>query len=35
LLGSNRIGQPLMATPAISDGMMFVRAEQDMFAIGR
>ena len=35
LLGTNRIGQALMATPAISDGMMFVRAEQDLFAIGR
>lgn len=35
LLGVNPIGQPLMATPAISSGMMFVRAEQDLFAIGR
>lgn len=35
LLGSNRVGQPLMATPAISDGMMLVRGESDLFAIGR
>jgi outer membrane protein assembly factor BamB len=35
LLGTNHIGQPLMATPAISDGMMLVRGEQDLFAIGR
>jgi outer membrane protein assembly factor BamB len=35
LLGTNRIGQLLMATPAISDGMMFVRAQHDLFAIGR
>ena len=33
--GTNHIGQALMAAPAISDGMMFVRAEQDLFAIGR
>lgn len=35
LLGTNRVGQPLMATPAISDGMMFVRGQHDLFAIGR
>jgi outer membrane protein assembly factor BamB len=35
LLATNSIGQPLMATPAISDGMMFIRGEQDLFAIGR
>ncbi|MDX2034304.1 MAG: PQQ-binding-like beta-propeller repeat protein [Blastocatellia bacterium] len=35
LLGKNAIGQLLMATPALSDGMMFVRAEHDLFAIGR
>jgi outer membrane protein assembly factor BamB len=35
LLGTNPIGEPVMATPAISEGMMFVRAEQDLFAIGR
>jgi outer membrane protein assembly factor BamB len=35
LLGKNGVGQLLMATPAISGGMMFVRAERDLFAIGR
>jgi outer membrane protein assembly factor BamB len=35
LLGKNSVGQLLMATPAISGGMMFVRAENDLFAIGR
>lgn len=35
VLGVNPMGQPLMATPAISDGMMFVRGERDLFAVGR
>jgi len=35
LIGVNPMGQPLMATPAISGGMMFVRAEKDLFAIGK
>ena len=35
VLGVNRMGQPLMATPAISQGTMFVRGEQELFAIGR
>lgn len=35
LLGKNSIGQLLMATPAISGKMMFVRGERDLFAIGR
>jgi hypothetical protein len=30
LLGTNRLGQLLMATPAITGGMMFVRAERDL-----
>jgi outer membrane protein assembly factor BamB len=34
LLGVNPMGQPLMATPAIAGGMIFVRAERDLFAIG-
>jgi len=32
---TNHMGQPLMATPAISDRVMFVRGEQDLFAVGR
>jgi outer membrane protein assembly factor BamB len=35
LIGKNSVGQLLMATPAISGGMMFIRAERDLFAIGR
>jgi outer membrane protein assembly factor BamB len=35
LLGKNGVGQLLMATPAISGGMMFLRAERDLFTIGR
>jgi hypothetical protein len=29
------MGQPLMATPAIAGGMMLVRGERELFAIGR
>ena len=35
LLTRNPMGQPLMATPAISKGMMFVRGERELFAVGR
>jgi len=35
IAGRNPMGQPLMATPAISDGMLFVRGERDLFAVGR
>ena len=35
LLKTNPIGEPLMATPAISDGMIFVRGQYDVFAIAR
>jgi outer membrane protein assembly factor BamB len=35
LLARNPMGQPLMATPAISGGMMLVRGERELFAIGR
>jgi len=35
LLGKNGDGQFLMVTPAISGGMTLVRAERDLFAIGR
>jgi outer membrane protein assembly factor BamB len=34
LVGRNPMGQPLMATPAISGGMLLVRGERDLFAIG-
>ncbi len=35
LLSENRIGELLMSTPALSDGMMYVRAHQHVYAIGR
>jgi outer membrane protein assembly factor BamB len=34
LLGRNPMGQPLMATPAISGRLLLVRGERDLFAIG-
>ena len=35
LLGKNRIGELLMATPALTQGMMIVRAEKHVYAISR
>jgi len=35
LLATNSIGEMLMATPALSDGVMYVRALSTLFAIGR
>ena len=35
LLATNPLGELLMATPAVSSGMMFVRAQHHLFAIGR
>jgi hypothetical protein len=29
------MGEPLMATPALSEGTMFVRGQRHLFAIGR
>jgi outer membrane protein assembly factor BamB len=34
-LGTNSMGELLMATPALSNGVMFVRATDHLFAIGR
>jgi outer membrane protein assembly factor BamB len=34
LIGRNRVGQPIMATPAISGGLLLVRGERDLVAIG-
>jgi len=34
LLATNPMGEVLMATPAISDGMIFVRGQHNVFAIG-
>ena len=33
VLGTNSMGEPLMATPALAGGMMFVRGEKTLFAI--
>ena len=33
LLSTNPMGEPLMATPAISDGMIFVRGQRTLFAV--
>jgi len=35
LLAQNSVGELLMATPALSDGMMFIRAHHHVFAVGR
>ena len=35
LLSKNAMGEPLMSTPALSAGTMFVRGEKHLFAIGR
>ena len=35
LLATNPMGELLMATPALSGGMMFVRTQHHLFAIGR
>ena len=35
LLARMAMGEPLMATPALAQGMMYVRGERRLFAIGR
>lgn len=35
LVTKNTMGQPLMATPAISDGMLIIRGEKTIYAIGQ
>jgi outer membrane protein assembly factor BamB len=34
-IATNRIGELLMATPALSDGVMYVRSSRSLFAVGR
>lgn len=34
LIATNTMGEPLMATPALSDGVMYVRSASTLFAIG-
>ncbi len=33
-IATNSMGELLMATPALSDGVMYVRSAQSVFAIG-
>jgi hypothetical protein len=35
LLATNPMGELMMATPAISSGVMFVRTQQHLFALSR
>ena len=35
LLATNPMGELLMATPALSEGVMYVRSAATLFAIGR
>lgn len=35
VVGTARVGEPLMATPALSGGMMLIRAQEHLFAVGR
>jgi len=35
LLAKNPIGETCMATPAISDGMIFVRSQHHLLGLGR
>jgi len=35
LLATNSMGQPLMATPAISDGLVILRTTDSVFAVGQ
>src|SRR5205823_9750575 len=34
-LATNHVGEPALATPAIADGMLFVRTQGHVFGIGR
>jgi outer membrane protein assembly factor BamB len=34
-IATNRMGELLMATPALSEGVMYVRSSQSLFAVGR
>jgi outer membrane protein assembly factor BamB len=33
LLATNQMGEPLMATPAVSDGMILIRGQRNVFAV--
>lgn len=35
VLGTNSVGEPVLASPAISEGMIFIRGKQHLFAISQ
>ena len=35
LIAKNSMGEPLMSTPALADGQMYVRGERHLFAVGQ
>ncbi len=35
LLAENELGETVMATPAISDGVLYIRGGKHLFAVGR
>jgi hypothetical protein len=35
LIGTNSMGELLMATPALPNGVMYVRSSSSLFAIGK
>jgi outer membrane protein assembly factor BamB len=34
VLATNSVGEPVYASPAISDGMIFIRGEKNLYCIG-
>jgi len=34
VLGENEVGETVMATPAISDGVLYIRGRKHLFAVG-
>jgi outer membrane protein assembly factor BamB len=35
VLAENELGETVMATPAISDGVLYIRGRKQLFAIGK
>ena len=35
VLGTNSLGEPVYASPAIADGNIFIRGEKHLYAIGK
>jgi hypothetical protein len=34
VIATNTVGEPVYASPAISDGMIFIRGEKNLYCIG-